>query len=167
MAATATQAPVDTSKASGRREVRYRNHDEVLADAERLAATGYRQLGNWSLGQVAKHLSAAMNTALDGWKVLPAWPIRRLARFLYKDKVVRGPMQPGFKLPAKFASALIPDATADAAGIEALRTAVRRWKTEPQRHPHGFFGKLTSDEWEKLMLNHAAMHMSFLVPTKS
>jgi hypothetical protein len=164
MAATAVQAPVDTSKTSGRREIRYRNHDEVLADAERLAATGYRQLGNWSLGQVAQHLAKAMTTALDGWKELPAWPIRVLARLLFKDKAVRGPMQPGFKLPPKVAPFLLPDAATDATGIDALRTAVRRWKAEPQRHPHGFFGKLTPEEWEKLMLNHAAMHMSFLVP---
>jgi hypothetical protein len=165
MMATAT-APthVDTAHVSGRRDVRYRNHDEVLADVERLAAGGYRQLGNWSLGQIAKHMSLAMNTALDGAKVHAAWPVRMLARLLFKNKAVEGPMKPGFKLPPKFAPSLVPDATADKDGIDALRTAVRRWNKEPQRLPHGFFGALSPTEWEQLMLNHAAMHMSFIVP---
>jgi len=163
---TTATAPnsVDTAHVSGRRKIRYSSHDEVLADVERLSASGYRQLGNWSLGQIAKHIAAAMNTALDGFPGRVAWPVRTMARLLYKNKVVNGPMRPGFKLPPKFAKALIPDTTGDQEGIEALRTSIRRWKSESQRHPHGFFGQLTPEEWDKLMLNHSAMHMSFLVP---
>ena len=163
MATITPSTQVDTAHVSGRRKIRFNDHDEVLADVERLAAGGYRQLGNWSLGQIATHLAAAMNIALDGAAVRAALPMRLVARLIFKNKVIRGPMKPGFKLPAKFASSLIPDATADQQGIETLRTAVRRWKTEPQRHPHGFFGPLTAEEWEKIMLNHAAMHLSFLV----
>ncbi len=164
MATTTVSVPVDTAHVSGRRKIQYHSHDEVLAECEQFAASGYRQLGNWSLGQVAKHLANAMNTALDGFPGRVAWPLRLAAQFLFKKKVLRGPMRPGFKLPPKFAAALIPDTTGDAEGIEALRTAVRRWKSEPQRHPHGFFGKLTPAEWDQMMLNHSAMHMSFIVP---
>lgn len=164
MATTTATNSVDTAHVHGRRKVRYQSHDEVLAECERFAADGYRQLGNWSLGQVAKHLSAAMTTALDGFPGRVAWPMRIAAQILFKKKVLSGPMRPGFKLPPKFAKALIPDTTGDAEGIEALRAVVRRWKTEPQRHPHGFFGKLTPAEWDQLMLNHSALHMSFLVP---
>jgi hypothetical protein len=162
--ATTTAPHVDTAHVSGRRQVRYANHDELLADVERLYAAGYKQLGNWSLGQMCRHLTVAMNMALDGAKVKPALPIRLVARFVFKNKAIAGPMKPGFKLPPKFAGSLIPDTTADADGVAELRTAVRRWNGEPQRHPHAFFGSLTTDEWEKLMLNHAAMHMGFLVP---
>jgi len=161
---TAATSKVDTAHVSGRRQVQYRDHDEVLADAERLAASGYQHLGNWSLGQIARHLATAMKMALDGAPVTAPWPVRFVARLMYKNKVLRGPMKPGFQLPPKFASALIPDPTADQAGLDALRTAVRRWKSEPQRHPHGFFGPLTPAEWETIMLKHAALHMSFLVP---
>lgn len=164
MAATTVAQSVDTAKVSGRRTISFHNHDEVLADVERLAASGYRQLGNWSLGQIAEHLALAMGSALDGAKAQAAWPIRLLARLFVKNQLVRGPMKPGFQLPPKFAPALLPGSPADQQGIEALRTAVRRWKTEPQRYPHGFFGKLTPEEWEKIMLNHAAMHLSFVVP---
>ncbi len=166
MAATTAAVPVDTGKVGGRRTVSYKNHDEVLADVERLAAGGYRQLGNWSLGQIAGHLALAMTMALDGSKSQMAWPIRFLARAFAKNQLVRGPMKPGFKVPSKFSTALIPDPdlAADVEGISSLRTAVKRWKTEPQRHPHFFLGKLTPEEWEKILLNHAAMHLSFVVP---
>src|SRR5262249_4795512 len=109
MMATTAQAPVETAKVTGRREIRYQIHDEVLADAERLAAGGYQQLGNWPLGQMCEHLTAAMNMALDGSKVNAPWPMRVIARLIFKPKVLRGKMTPGFKLPPKFAAVLVPD----------------------------------------------------------
>jgi len=164
MATTTSPEIVNTAKVGGRREIHYRNHDEVVADAERLAAGGYRSLGNWSLGQVTAHLAMAMNTGLDGPPGYAPWPFRFVARMFIKNRIMRGPMKPGFQLPPKFSAALLPKATTDSDGLEALRTAVRRWKSESQRHPHGFFGQLTPDEWDQLMLRHAEMHMSFQVP---
>lgn len=163
MAATVAAQPVDTTKVAGRRQLQFRNHDEVLADAEHLAAGGYRRLGNWSLGQVAQHLAKAMQSGLDGAPAQMPWVARFLARLFIKNRILRGPMQAGFKLPKKFVG-LMPDTSADREGLEALRTAVRRWKNEPQRHPHGFFGQLTNEEWDQLMLRHAELHMSFLLP---
>jgi hypothetical protein len=164
MATTLAANSVDTAHVSGRRTVQYHSHEEVLADLERIAARGYQQLGNWSLGQIAKHQSVAMTTAVDGFPGRVAWPIRAFAQLFIKRKVLNEPMRAGVKLPAKFAKVLVPDTTGDAEGIDALRTATHRLQTEPQRHPHGFFGKLSSAEWDKLLLNHAAMHMSFLIP---
>ncbi len=63
--ATTTAAKVDTAHVSGRRKIRYASHDEVLTDVERLAASGYRQLGYWSLGQIAKHLSTRTKSRAD------------------------------------------------------------------------------------------------------
>lgn len=158
-----TVESVDTSKVSGRREVHYENHNELLDDVERLHANGYRYLGNWTLGQICQHLSNGMKAGIDGAPTQPAWPVRALARFLFKDKAVQGPMKPGFKLP-KSGQFLAPAGCEDKQGIAALRETVDRWHREPQRMPHAFFGKLTSEEWEKIMLRHAEMHMSFVVP---
>ena len=94
MATTTVSPPVDTAHVSGRRKVRYQSHDEVLAECERFAADGYRQLGNWSLGQVSKHLAAAMTTALDGFPGRVAFPMRLAAQLLFKKKVIAGPMRP-------------------------------------------------------------------------
>ncbi len=110
----------------------------VLADLERIAARGYQRLGNWSLGQIAKHQAVAMTTAVDGFPGRVAWPIRAFAQLFIKRKVLNEPMRAGVKLPAKFAKVLVPDTTGDAEGIEALRTATHRLQTEPQRHPTAF-----------------------------
>ena len=125
--ATTTAPHVDTAHVSGRRKVRYANHDELLADVERLATAGYKQLGNWSLGQMCRHFTAAMNMALDGATVKAALPIRLAARFLFKNKAIAGPMKPGFKLPPKFAGTLIPDTTADADTTALPVVALTGW----------------------------------------
>ena len=162
MAAQSVES-VDTTKVSGRRKVHYNDHNELLADVERLQAGGYRYLGNWPLGQVCQHLSNALKSGIDGAPTQPAWPVRAIARFMFKDKAVQGPVKPGFKLP-KSGQFLAPDPCEDEQGVAALRETVERWYREPERKPHAFFGKLTPEEWEKLMLNHAEMHMSFIVP---
>lgn len=155
---------VDTGKVTRRRRVHYANNDELVADAERLLAGGYERLGNWSLGQIAMHLSNAMRMALDGPSMMAAWPVRMIARVFFKNAALRGPMKPGFKLPKK-AAVLLPDGKiSDDEGVAALRDVVARYEREPLVHPHPFFGKLTPEEWRTLMLRHAEMHMSFLLP---
>ncbi len=161
---SATQtAPVDTKVVSGRRKLHFQNLDEVLGDAERLHVGGYRRLGNWSLGRMAKHLAAGMNIGLDGASFRAPLLLRVVARTFFKKRALRQ-MQPGFRLPAKIARHVVPDETSDAEGLDTLRESIRRWKIEPQRHPQPFFGPLTPGEWDQLVLRHAEMHMSFLVP---
>jgi hypothetical protein len=36
-------------------------------------------------------------------------------------------------------------------------------KREAHREPHGFFGKLTHQQWDQLHMRHAELHLSFLV----
>ncbi len=165
MALAQTENLLDTSKVAGRREVRYANLDELLADVEQLHAGGCRYLGNWSLGRITQHLAYAMNAALDGAPSMAPWPVRLVASWLYKKKAVSRPMRPGFKLPDNAAKHMVPEECGAEQGIEALRETIARWKSEPQRHPHAFFGKLTNDQWDQLSLRHAEMHMSFVVPS--
>jgi len=162
MAAVSTASEVSTAGVTGRREVHYNSIDEVTADAERLLAGGYTRLGNWNLGTMSTHLAKAMQTGLDGSPIKVNPVIRFVARRLYKEKSLRQ-MKPGFKLP-KSAASLAPLIEEDRAGVEELTATAARWQREPQRHPHGFFGALTDDEWNRLMLRHAEMHMSFLLP---
>lgn len=156
-------APVDTGKVTGRRPLRYGSFEEILADVEKLRG-GYQQLGNWSLGQVAKHVAGGMTMALDGAPAKPNPLVQFVAGTFLKKGALRGPLKPGFKLPKKFAAKLIPPSTDDDAGVAELQTAIARWKKEPQRLPHAFFGKLTPAEWDQLSLRHAELHFSFLVP---
>lgn len=155
---------VNTAKVSGRRKLRFESLDEVLAEAERLAAANdVRTLGNWTLGQILQHLATSYHMAIDGSSFKPPWYIRIAAR-LIRGGVIHKKMSAGFKLPPGLAKTLVaPDSITTAAGIQALRDAIERFRREPQRKPHAAFGKLTDEEWEKLQLRHAELHFSFVV----
>lgn len=59
--------PVDARQVTGRRSLKYHSLDDFLADAERLAGAEVVMLGNWSLGQVFRHLATAVPGSMDGF----------------------------------------------------------------------------------------------------
>ncbi|MGE0379081.1 MAG: DUF1569 domain-containing protein, partial [Planctomycetaceae bacterium] len=50
---------VQTKSVAGRRTVSYQSYEDLLADAEEMAHGVVQTLGNWSLGQIFKHLAAS------------------------------------------------------------------------------------------------------------
>ena len=58
----------------------------------------------------------------------------------------------------------MPAPTGTKEGLAELHTAVARLQQETHRAKHPVFGHLTNEEWNKLHLKHAGLHMSFLVP---
>ena len=155
--------PTDTSKVQGRRKVEYASLRDVLADAERISQGEVKVLGNWSAGQIFQHLAKSLDTSIDGSDAKFFWLFRLMGR-LMKKRVLNGPMPPGFKLPASAARTLVPGPTSTDEGLAALRVAIARQEREPNRAPSPFLGPMTKEEWNQLHLNHAALHMSFLVP---
>jgi hypothetical protein len=160
---SATTGNVDTKRVKGRRTIHYDSFDDVLADAERLADMETKSLGNWSLGQILKHLSLSIDMMIDGGDFLMPAPLRFVLRLLMKKKMLSRTLSPGFKLPKK-ASRFIPPPTSTEEGLSLLRTAVQRVKSTSQRGLHPGFGKLTQQEWDEFQLRHCEMHMSFIVP---
>jgi hypothetical protein len=52
---------VETKKVTGRRDISYSSYDELLADAQSVAASdNVKMVGNWSLAQIFQHLAAAL-----------------------------------------------------------------------------------------------------------
>lgn len=158
---------VDTAKVYGRRSLRFNHLDDILAEAERLAALPTRQLSNWSLGQICQHLAGAMNLSIDG---VPSdapfrapLAMRILSRFLKRRFLNKG-MPPGFILPEGAPKALRPDNVAVGAALPILRAAIGRLAREADRHPHPLFGRLSRAEWDQLHLRHAELHLSFIHP---
>jgi uncharacterized protein DUF1569 len=160
----AAHAHIDTAKVTGRRTVCYNSYDELLADAERLATIENRTLGNWSLGQIYKHLAKAIHMTIDGPPFLLPWPMRIAFTLFMKKRMLQKSLPPGFKLPKK-AEHMLPEPTTTADGLELLRAAVQRVKSTPQRGLHPAFGKMGPGEWDQFQLRHCEMHMSFVVPT--
>ncbi|MEZ5939907.1 MAG: DUF1569 domain-containing protein [Planctomycetaceae bacterium] len=154
---------VDPTKVTGRRELRYETFDELLADAEQQAGAETVALGNWSKGQIFRHLAMAIDTMIDGPPFKLWAPVRWLLAFFLKKRMMARTLDPGFKLP-KSASAFLPPETSPQEGLELLRKAIQRIKATDDRAMHGGLGYLTKEEWDAFQLRHCEMHMSFIVP---
>jgi len=156
---------VATKKVTERREVHYDSFDELLADAERLANGNVKTVGNWTLGQIFKHLAQTMHSSIDGTDMKLPWLMKQFFRlFMNKEKMLSKPVPPGYKIPKQGEAQFSPDrgiSTED--GLTSLRTAIERYRTEPSRAEHPAFGQLTGEEWDKLNLRHAELHMSFAI----
>lgn len=163
-ASRAASTNANTGKVQGRRTVRFNNYDDILADIEQLQARGYRQLGNWSLGQMAKHIGEGMRMSLDDFQIRQPWIVKFVARNFLLKSALRGPLKPGFKLPKKAAPKLIFGATDDDEGVAHLRQVIARMKKETPHREHAFFGPLSPEQWRQLSLRHSELHLSFLLP---
>jgi hypothetical protein len=155
--------PVDTAKVAGRRTLKFNSLDEILADIEKLNQGNRRTLGNWSDGQILKHLTVPMAWCLDGAKLKAAWYMR-LMGWMIKNRFLRSPMPPGFKLPKDFAEHLEAPPTTWEDGLQVIRSTIARMKAEPQRFPSPFLGELTREQWDQLHCRHCELHLSFILP---
>ena len=159
---------VNTKSVKGRRQVRYENYDELLADAESLVAneSTVNRIGNWSIGQVLQHLAKSLNVSIDGSSLRAPLPLRIILTLFMKKKLIYQAMPSGFAIPKSGTATFSPDdhVTAGAA-LEELRKAIARVKSDKTRANHGIFGTLSTDEWDNFSRRHAELHMSFLVPS--
>jgi len=155
---------VDTATVQGRRKLTFRSFDEVLADAERLVSSpNTKILGNWPLSQLLTHLATGINSSIDGISAKAPWFLRLIGPFV-KRRIMKNGMSPGFKLPKGRETAAFPAASSPQEALGKLRAAVGRLKQERMTARHPFFGKLTHEEWTRLHLRHAEMHLGFAVP---
>jgi hypothetical protein len=153
---------VNTAKVKDRRKLDYASLEELLVDADRLSAGPVRVLGNWSAGQIFKHLALVYNESIDGLSITFPWPLRLVAR-IFKEKLMNSSMPAGFKLPSDGAKAVAPGPTSTEEGLADLHAAIARLEREPHRAKHPMFGDITKEQWNKIHLKHASLHMSFLV----
>ena len=154
---------VNAKKVQGRRTVRYESYGDFIADAEQMALADFQTLGNWSLGQILKHLAQSVDSSIDGAGFsLPA-PVRWVMSLLMKKKFLTKPIPAGFKTTKEFT----PEETTIEEGLALLRRAVDRQGKETKRADHPGFGKITAQEWTEFNLRHAELHMSFVVPNEA
>lgn len=152
-----------------RRDLRFSNLDEVIADVEILRARGYEKAGNWNLAQVCGHLANWLGYPVNGFpkagclvgSILGLMRVT-VGKKLLRKTLARGSMRAGGQTMPES----VPAATEDEAGAAAkLKEAARRFKEHPgEYHPSPLFGQLTRDEALKLQLIHCAHHLSFLIP---
>jgi hypothetical protein len=154
---------INTSKVPNRRSLHFETLDDIQGDVERLNQGKVKALGNWSGGQILKHLAIVMNGSIDGAPAHFSWPLRLLGRMLKKRVLTKG-MTPGFQLKGQAAESLVPPATNWEDGLQMFREAIERLHSETKREPSPFLGPMTREEWDQLHCRHAELHLSFLVP---
>lgn len=143
--------------------------EDLRAEIERLAAAEragtLRRTGNWSTGQVFEHLGKFMAMSIDGFPPdsTPPWWVRAGAK-LFKGRAVAGEAPPaGLKLPAKAAFMMPREVVGLEEGEELLLGQIQRvMNGERFTHPSPAFGRLSHEEWTRLHLGHAKLHLSFL-----
>lgn len=163
---------INTKTVRGRRVVRYDSLAQLEADVEKLAAADrsgrLKRLGNWSLGQVLGHLATWSDFAFTGYPaaVDPPWFVRLFCR-LRKNAILEHGMGPGMRLPNIEGGTLgIEPLTLDE-GLARFRSSVQRLRNQAPTHPSPLFGELSHEEWIKIKLRHAEIHLSFMVPVEA
>lgn len=155
-----------------RRKLSLTGVDQIMPEVDRLLSAGYEPAGNWSLGQVCKHLCEAMKGSVEGYPSIP-FPnnvilglLRPLMGAKFKKRILTlNEMQSGIRLPDKFVPTPGLD---DRAEAEALRGMIRMYAAHAgAMAAHPMFGSMTRDEWDRLHAIHAALHLGFLVPSGS
>jgi len=158
---------IDTAKVTDRRALSFSTLDEVRAEMDRIIASEragtLRRTGNWSVGQTFGHLAAWLEYPYTGYPMSPPWVVRMLAR-LFKKKFMSGSLPPGVRIRGAPAGTYGVDPMSLEAGAARLKAAMARMESTPPTSPNPLFGPLTHDEWKRLNLGHAALHLGFLHP---
>ena len=148
-----------------RRRLRFHTLDQVMGDAMLVGQGPYERLGTWSLGQCCDHLAVTMDYCIDGFPFSVPLPLRIMGPMLKKRMIDpdRG-FPSGVKFPKSGRAALEPNAISDEQGLAKLQAGIDRLNAESKRARSPLFGTMTRDEWNMLHCNHAALHLSYLLP---
>lgn len=158
---------VETKQVQGRRELRFNSLDDILADAESITSQPVRALGNWTPGQILKHLAMTMDSAITGVDFKVSFPVRLVGKFI-KKRFLTKPLPAGFRMPEKMKPHFMPpDEVTIEEGLAALRESLERFRNAPTLAPHAMFGNITREEHNMMHTRHAELHLSFLVPDES
>jgi Protein of unknown function (DUF1569) len=160
---------INTKSVRDRRRLRFQNFDEVLADAEMLAEAKrletLRVTGNWALGQTIGHLAFWANAPFDGYPTMRRPPLMmRLMLPLMKYSILNKGMPAGIRIPdaPDGTFGVEPMATDEALG--ALRRAYDRLRDRAPTNANPILGAMSHEDWVKLNLRHAELHLSFFHP---
>lgn len=152
-----------------KRQLKFNNLDELIADVRLLNENGYISNGNWTLGQCCGHLANWMRYPLDGFPV-PPLPMRMMF-WVMKKTVVPGMkrkiLAEGFKGGMMTAPESVPkqDETSDQQGVDQLQEVVDRVIAHDREfHPSPLFGELDKKMHIKVTLLHSELHLGHLEP---
>lgn len=139
---------------------------EELARIEAAHRSGtLRQTGFWTPGENLDHVAKVWEFSLDGFppEARVSFFIRILAR-LVKSRMTSGKtLPPGAKIPKGGGYMLPRTGCPFDKGLDRLRKLLERLdRGEQMTVPSPAFGRMTHDEWMRLNLAHAQLHLGFI-----
>jgi hypothetical protein len=158
---------VDTKRVKQRRTIRLSSLDELRSEVRGIATAErdrrVARLGNWSPGQCFDHLATWIDYAYGGQPALPTPLFLRLAGPLLKPVFLSKGFPAGVRFPVEGGTYGTADLPIDVAERRLCTAIDRLDSTEPPgRHP--FLGRMSHEDWRRLHLRHAELHLSFLDP---
>tara|TARA_A100001391_G_C5009824_1_gene262955 strand:+ start:354 stop:839 length:486 start_codon:yes stop_codon:yes gene_type:complete len=144
------------------RELHFDDLNAAMEEARSLLASGYQRHGNWSLGQICRHLTLVQDPSVAGypkWMSLFAF-LRPVMRRVLLPKILSGDSPRGIRTASMF----VPPADLDdAREVEVFATSVARFQAHLGDYaPHPAFGRLSRARVEQIHAAHAAHHLRFL-----
>ena len=146
------------------RKLKFDNLEDAADEAKKLLQTGYEQQGNWSLGQICRHLCRVQDPSIEGyplWLSLFAF-MRPLMRVLFLPRLLRGDSPRGIPTAPIFVP---PKDVDDSTEVAKFSNSVARFKAyQGEYAPHPAFGRMKRQALEDIHSAHAAHHLRFLEP---
>ncbi len=144
------------------RTLKFENLQAATSEVQQLLQNGYQQRGNWTLGQICRHLYLVQDPSIDGypkWMSLFAF-MRPAMRRLLLPRLMSDDSPTGIPTSGIFVP---PDDLDDETEVAGFIESIARFHAhEGGFAPHPAFGKLERQELERLHAAHAAHHLRFL-----
>ncbi len=144
------------------RSIEFRDLNAAVDDARRLFDSGYVRHGNWSLGQICRHLVLVQDPSIDGYPAWMSWfaPLRPLMRRWLLPKVLQPDSPRGIRTAPMFVP---PGHLDDAVEVEAFAFSTDRLISHDGEFvPHPAFGRMSRDRILEIHTAHATHHLRFL-----
>ncbi|MEM9941482.1 MAG: DUF1569 domain-containing protein [Planctomycetota bacterium] len=148
-----------------RRDLELEGFDSVLGECRSLLGNGYQRAGNWSLGQICRHIRLTIEANMNGypwWMTLLGFPLRPILKLLLLPRIMSGRSPAGLQTAP---SLVPPDGLDDDQEFQAFESCVGSFvrHTGPL-YPHPAFGKMSHEEFGKFHVAHCIHHLRFLIP---
>jgi hypothetical protein len=150
-----------------RRALRFNTWPEAIAESRRLIELGesgrLRCAGNWTLGQAIGHLGTWINYGFDGYPMTVAPELQAEAQ-KRKDHAFEHGLRCGYRIPNIDEGTTGIEVIPEREALEKYIRAGERLAAGTPRFGHPFFGMLSKDDWWRLHLRHAELHLSVFHP---
>lgn len=148
------------------RRLHFDSLDQAGQAARSLLDSGYRAQGQWTLGQICRHLRLVQDPSIDGY---PGWMslfafLRPALRWYLLPKLFSQDSPRGIRTASAFVP---PEKVDDAQEVELFEQSIARFLSHSGYfHPHPGFGSMSKQQLEALHAAHAAHHLRFLEPVQ-